>query len=82
MLFRSALKDRIQEHFQPAAVEMEGAAIAHVAYLNATPYVIIRAISDKADGSADLSFEEFLPLAAKHASALLEEIVRIIGQEA
>lgn len=71
------LKDRIQSNFAPSAVEMEGASIAHVAYLNAVPYVIIRAISDKADGSADLSYEEFLPLAAKHASLLLEEIVKL-----
>ena len=74
-----ALKDRIQSHFAPSAVEMEGASIAHVAYLNQVPYVIIRAISDKADGSADISYDEFLPLAAKHASALLEEMVKCIG---
>lgn len=72
-----ALKDRIQSHFEPSAVEMEGAAIAHVAYLNSVPYVIIRSISDKADGSADLSYEEFLPLAAKHASLLLEEMIKL-----
>lgn len=71
------LKDRIQSNFAPSAVEMEGASIAHVAYLNKVPYVIIRAISDKADGSADLSYEEFLPLAAKHASLLLEEMVKL-----
>lgn len=71
------LKDRIQSNFAPSAVEMEGASIAHVAYLNEVPYVIIRAISDKADGSADLSYEEFLPLAAKHASLLLEEMVKL-----
>lgn len=71
------LKERIQSHFAPSAVEMEGASIAHVAYLNQVPYLIIRAISDKADGSADLSYEEFLPLAAKHASSLLEEIVKL-----
>ena len=67
---------RIQEHFAPSAVEMEGAAIAHVAYLNQVPFVIIRAISDKADGSAELSYDAFLPLAAKHASALLSEMVK------
>ena len=70
------LKDRIWSNFEPSAVEMEGASIAHVAYLNQVPYVIIRAISDKADGSADLSYEEFLPLAAKHASLLLEAMVK------
>lgn len=71
------LKDRIQSNFAPSAVEMEGASIAHVAYLNQVPYVIIRAISDKADGSADLSYEEFLPLAAKHASLLLKAMVKL-----
>lgn len=71
------LKERIWSHFAPSAVEMEGASIAHVAYLNQVPYVIIRAISDKADGSADLSYEEFLPLAANHASLLLEEMVKL-----
>ena len=74
------IQDRIKTHFEPSAVEMEGAAIAHVAYLNKVPYVIIRAISDKADGGADLSYEEFLPLAAKHASALLEEMVKLLAQ--
>ena len=73
------LKDRIQSHFAPSAVEMEGASIAHVAYLNQVPFVIIRAISDKADGSADLSYEEFLPLAAEHASSLLEEMVKCLA---
>ena len=68
---------RIQTHFAPSAVEMEGAAIAHVAYLNQVPYVIIRAISDKADGGAELSYLEFLPLAAKHASLLLEQMVKL-----
>lgn len=71
------VQERIQEHFAPSAVEMEGAAIAHVAYLNNIPYVIIRSISDKADGSADLSYEEFLPIAAKNASLLLEEIIKL-----
>ena len=52
-----------------SAVEMEGAAMAQTAYLNEIPYVVLRAISDKADGSADLSYEEFLPIAAKNASS-------------
>lgn len=71
-----ALKDHIQKNFAPYAVEMEGAAIAHVAYLNQVPYVILRAISDKADGSAELSYEEFLPLAASRVSTLVEEMIK------
>lgn len=71
------VQERIQTHFAPSAVEMEGAAIAHVAYLNNVPYVIIRSISDKANGEADLSYEEFLPLAAKNASLLMDEIIKL-----
>lgn len=71
------VQERIQTHFAPSAVEMEGAAIAHVAYINQVPYVIIRSISDKANGEADLSYEEFLPVAAKNASLLLEEIIKL-----
>lgn len=70
--------DRIKENFgNVSAVEMEGASMAHVAYLNEIPFVILRSISDKADGSADLSYEEFLPIAAKNASALVEEFIKL-----
>ena len=73
-----AVADRIKENFgNVGAVEMEGAAMAQVAYLNEIPFVILRSISDKADGSADLSYEEFLPIAAKNASSLVEEYVKL-----
>lgn len=73
-----AIADRIKENFgDVGAVEMEGAAMAQVAYLNEIPFVILRSISDKADGSADLSYEEFLPIAAKNASSLVEEYVKL-----
>lgn len=38
---------------------MEGASIAHGAYLNGIPFVIIRAISDKADDSAEMDYPTF-----------------------
>ena len=44
--------------------EMEGAAIAHAAYRNGVPFVIIRAISDKADDSADMDYPTFEAIAA------------------
>ena len=49
-------KKQIQENFHARCAEMEGAAIAHGAYLNKIPYVILRAISDKADGSVPVSY--------------------------
>ncbi|NBH75752.1 5'-methylthioadenosine/adenosylhomocysteine nucleosidase [Rodentibacter pneumotropicus] len=53
------------------AVEMEAAAIAQVCHAFNVPFVVVRAISDGGDGEATLSFEEFLPLAAKQSSALV-----------
>lgn len=60
------------------AVEMEAAAIAQVCHSFNVPFVVVRAISDNGDGEASMSFEEFLPLAAKMSSqmvlALLERL--------
>ena len=52
-------KERIISVTQGACTEMEGAAIAHVCYLNGIPCAIVRAISDKADDSADLDYPAF-----------------------
>lgn len=57
-------KNILREKFKGYCCEMEGGAIAHVAYCNNIPFVIIRAISDKADSSADTSYEEFVTKAA------------------
>lgn len=50
--------------------EMEGAAIAHTAYRNGIPFVIIRAISDKADDSAEMDYPTFETQAAHHCAAI------------
>ena len=69
---KKEVKDRIVENFQAKCTEMEGAAIAHGAYLNHIPYVIIRAISDKADGSAHMDYSEFEAKAIEHTVRLVE----------
>lgn len=61
----------ILDNFNAAATEMEGAAIAHVSYLNDVPFVIIRAMSDKADGSAHVNFEEFSKRAAIQSAQIV-----------
>ena len=48
--------------------EMEGAAIAHAAWRNAVPFVVIRAISDKADDSAEMDYPTFEAMAAKRCA--------------
>ncbi len=59
-----AQKARIIAVTQGLCTEMEGAAIAHTAYRNGIPFVIIRAISDKADDSAEMDYPTFERIAA------------------
>ena len=55
---------------------MEGGAIAQACYLNDTPFVIIRAISDKADGSAQMDYPEFEKMAVEHTVRLLDAMLK------
>ena len=71
-------KARLIREYHGDCAEMEGAAIAHGAYLNGIPFVIIRAISDKADNSAEMDYPVFEAAAAKHSAALVEELVKNI----
>nr|MDE6608459.1 5'-methylthioadenosine/adenosylhomocysteine nucleosidase [Lachnospiraceae bacterium] len=50
-------------------------AIAHASYLNQIPFVIIRAISDKADDSAEMDYPTFEKKAAEHSARLVEDLV-------
>lgn len=68
-------KDRIVSEFGAVACEMEGGAIAQVAYVNNTPFAVIRAISDSADGSSAMDYPTFLPLAVKSSGALTMALI-------
>lgn len=72
------VKARLVEQFDPYCTEMEGAAIAQAAWLNHIPFVIIRAISDKADGSAQMDYAEFEAKAIEHTVKLLEAAVPLL----
>ena len=71
-----AVKERLISLFQADCAEMEGAAIAHGAYLNQIPFVIIRAISDKADDSAQMDYPSFEKAAAGHCARLVKDLVK------
>lgn len=75
---KKEVKDRLISVFHGDCAEMEGAAIAHGCYLNQIPYVIVRAISDKADGSAEVEYPVFERAAAKHCAKLVEDAVQSI----
>lgn len=66
-----AKKEWLIENFAGYCTEMEGAAIAHAAYLNDIPFLIIRAISDKADDSASVDYPAFEAKAIEHSVKLL-----------
>ena len=68
-------KNTIISKFGGLCCEMEGGAIAQVCYLNKTPFVIIRAISDKADDSEEMSYEEFKNGAAARCAAITKYMV-------
>jgi len=62
-----------------AAVEMEGAAIAHCCALFSVPVLVIRALSDIAGTESPVSFKEFLPVASRHSAHIVMRIVRNFG---
>jgi adenosylhomocysteine nucleosidase len=70
------LKDELVKEFDAYCGEMEGAAIAHVCSLNKTPFVVIRAMSDKADGSADITYEEFVKDAAHNSKDIVLNMLK------
>jgi len=68
-------KDKIVSEFDSVCAEMEGGAIAQVCDLNNIPFLIIRAISDKADGSSHMDYREFEEKAAKNSIKLIHAFV-------
>jgi adenosylhomocysteine nucleosidase len=65
-----SVKDAIIEITGALCTEMEGAAIAQTAYRNSVPFVIIRAISDKADNSAEMDYPTFERIAAHRCATV------------
>ena len=70
------MKDKIIADVAGYCAEMEGAAIAHAAYLNKIPFVVVRAISDKADNSAEMDYPTFEKAAAGHCAALVMDFIQ------
>jgi adenosylhomocysteine nucleosidase len=71
-------KQYIKETFGAIACEMEGGAIAHVATVNGTPFAVLRAISDSADGDATMDYPTFARMAAERSVATLRAYLRTL----
>lgn len=67
---------RLYSELQGACTEMEGAAVAQVCVMNGIPHVIIRSMSDKADGSAHVNFAEFTVQASENSYRIVEHMLK------
>ena len=74
-------KDTIIANTSALCAEMEGASIAHTAYRNGVPFVIIRAISDKADDSADMDYPTFERIAAHRCANVTSRLAKALQDQ-
>ena len=72
------LKKCIIDCYKPYCVEMEGAAIGHVAEINEIPFVIIRSISDNADDEATITYEEFEKISADTSAKVVLKMLELL----
>lgn len=72
--------EQVRGHFPDMkAAEMEAAAVAQVCHQFEVPFVVIRALSDIAGKESNISFDEFLPVAAKHSTEIVLNVVERLG---
>lgn len=70
------MKNKIFSKFDADCVEMEGAAIAQVCYLDNIPFIVIRSISDSPNGNNEIDFDKFVELASKRCANILKEFFK------
>ena len=65
----------VREEFGAECVEMEGAAIAQVCFLDKIPFLVIRGISDTPNGHNEMDYYTYCHIAAKHAAEFLQDLL-------
>lgn len=73
----TATKQSLNQRFSPACAEMEGAAIAHAAYMFGVPYLVIRTMSDAADDDADETYDAFIDRAAETSASIVLKMLEL-----
>ena len=73
-------KAYIIRHTGALCTEMEGADISHAAWRNSVPFVVIRAISDKADASAEMDYPTFEAIAAQRCAAVTRNLAKMLAK--
>ena len=75
-----AQKEKIIADTKAICTEMEGAAIAHAAWKNGVPFVVIRAISDKADDTAQMDFPTLEKIAADRCATVTQTLAKHLAE--
>ncbi len=75
------IKEDIVRRTEPLAIEMEGAAVAHVCVSSDIPFVVIRSISDNAGEGGEALYEEFKDVAADDAAFIVREMAGILSMQ-
>lgn len=73
----SALKKSIADRYAPGCVEMEGAAVAQVAYMSGKPFLVVRTMSDTADDEAEGLYDTFFEEAANQSARILLKMLSL-----
>lgn len=73
-------REELRRELKASAVEMEGAAVAQVCSRLGVPFIVIRSITDRADGSASGSYRQFVQTAAHNAADLVIATIREMGK--
>jgi adenosylhomocysteine nucleosidase len=72
----------LRKRFGADAVEMEGAAVAQICYQSGVPCLVVRSITDRADGSAFLTYQQFVKIASHNSAMLVSDIIgRLQGDD-
>lgn len=70
-------KNSIIARCHPACIEMEGAAVAQVSFMNNTPFLVVRTLSDNADENTDENYNNFLERAANNSARIVMQMLRM-----
>lgn len=76
-----ARRTEIRDELDGDCVEMEGAAVGQVCTLNDVPFLLVRAISDRADGASNVDFQDFLHEAARSSARIVLHLLEALGPD-
>lgn len=73
-------KKKLVKQYSAYCVEMEGAAIGHVSYVNRVPFVVIRSISDRAEKNQNLDHQTYEKVSANICAQIVVQMIRLMSE--